>query len=61
MITRYEARRLEGEMRRELEAPAYILWKCAAGLLFVIALVLTGAGLATPPDAGSYAAQAANR
>jgi hypothetical protein len=62
MLTRYETRKLQAEMRRELEEPTYTLWKCAAGLLFVTALVLVGAGSATAPDAPAYAStQAAGR
>jgi hypothetical protein len=57
MLTRSEARKLQDEMRRELEAPEHALWKCAAGLLFVTALVLSGAGAAPSPDAAQVAAQ----
>jgi hypothetical protein len=55
-MTRYEAQKLQAQMRREMDEPAYAVWKCAAGLLFVLALVLSGAGSVTPPDAGSYVA-----
>ena len=55
MVTRFEARKLQTEMRRELDAPSHTLMKCAAGMLFVTALVIAGSGSLKTPDAGTYA------
>lgn len=61
MLTRCETRKLQDDMAQELEAPARTLWKCAAGLCFVVALSLIGAGWPSVPEGAAYAASAPSR
>ena len=61
MLTRFETRKLEDEMRRELDEPSHTLWKCAAGLCFVTALALIGAGWTTATEGSAYAVSASSR
>lgn len=43
MLTPQEVRKLQSEMRRELEGRPAALWKCAAGLVVVASLGIIGA------------------
>ncbi|HEV7802000.1 MAG TPA: hypothetical protein VGP15_13065 [Burkholderiales bacterium] len=59
MLTEYEARKLQADMRRELEGSPAALWKCAAGLVVVIVMVIVGAVDTTGgPMAGTASAVA---
>jgi hypothetical protein len=46
MLTEYEARKLQHEMRHELEGPTDVVWKCALGIV-VLALVAILGSIAT--------------
>ena len=61
MLTRSETRKLRDDMRAELEGRANTLWICAAGLCFVLALSLIGAGWRSVPEAPAYAASGSSR
>ena len=42
MLTEYEAQKLQLDMRQELDATPRVVLKCAAGVLFLVALALFG-------------------
>lgn len=42
MMTEYEARKLQHDMRRELGATPAAVWKCAAALLILVAVATVG-------------------
>lgn len=42
MLTEYEARKLQEDMKRELNSAPGVVAKCAAGLLIIVALALFG-------------------
>jgi hypothetical protein len=44
MISQSQARRLQHDLQRELNATPAAVWKCAAGLLGLVILVLLGTG-----------------
>ena len=42
MVTEYEARQLQRDMRRELAGPRGAVWKCAVGILALVLVALLG-------------------
>ena len=58
MLTEYDVQKLSDEMRTELNLGPAAVWRCAAGLLVVIGLVVIGPAFAPPLDRPSDAAQA---
>jgi hypothetical protein len=42
MISEYEARKLQRDLRSELNATPVAVWKCAAGLLVLVVVTLAG-------------------
>ena len=51
MLTEHEARQLQREMHRELDAAPGAVWKCVAGLLIVVAVAMSGSGVGFPDAA----------
>lgn len=45
MVSEYEARKLQHDLKPELNATSAAVWKCAAGLLGLVILVLMGTGI----------------
>lgn len=56
MLTQYEARKLQQDMKRELDATPAAVWKCAAGLMLFVALAVAGSFTDLGRDAGPVAA-----
>ena len=50
MVTEYEARQLQRDMRRELAGPEGAVWKCAVGILALVLVALLGT---IPTDRGT--------
>ena len=50
MVTEYEARQLQRDMRRELAGPQGAVWKCAVGILALVLVALLGT---IPTDRGT--------
>lgn len=60
MLTEYQARKLQVEMRRELQAGPAALWKCAAGLVVIALLAVIGAQDGTGRDTVATSAAVAS-
>jgi hypothetical protein len=58
MLTEYESRKLQQEMSRELDATPAAVWKCAAGLVMFVALVIAGSVTDLSRDASGPVAAA---
>ena len=59
MVTEYEARKLQHDLKPELNATRTAVWMCAAGLLALVMVVLIGprTELAHDRDLGSTTAR----
>ena len=53
MISEYEGRKLQRDLRRELNATPAAVWKCAAGLLVLVVVTLVGIEFGLQPDSES--------
>ncbi|MDB5922554.1 MAG: hypothetical protein JWN13_1490 [Betaproteobacteria bacterium] len=53
MISEYEARKLQRDLRSELNATPAAVWRCAAGLLVLVVLTLVGIEFGLQPDSES--------
>ena len=58
MVTEYEARQLQRDMRRELAGPQGAVWKCAVGILALVLVALVGT-IATERGTDELARQSA--
>ena len=52
MVSEYEARKLQQDSKRELDATPATVWKCAAGLVGVVILALLGTANEPLRDSG---------
>ncbi|MGZ5092677.1 MAG: hypothetical protein ACXWCY_11090 [Burkholderiales bacterium] len=53
MISEYEARKLQRDLRSELNATPAAVWKCAAGLVVLVVVTLVGIEFGLQPDGES--------
>ena len=57
MVTEYEARKLQHDLRSELDATPADVWKCAAGLLVIVMVTLVGTQVGLQQDGESKTAR----
>jgi hypothetical protein len=57
MLTEYEARKLQHEMRHELEGPTDVVWKCALGLVVLALVAILGSIATIDPSSDDLAKQ----